>query len=75
MAKFITTADLGPGMEEQAAKEAITRVKEADKQAEMGALAFTLGKFPEYWQEQGDAAIKRLTDRYAALSAGNATPR
>lgn len=42
-------------------------VKEADEKAERGALAFTLGRFPAYWENEANAAIKRLSDRYNAL--------
>ena len=48
----------------------VKEVIEADEKAERAALAFVLGKFPEYWQEEYDAAKKRLEERYAELAGG-----
>lgn len=54
--------------------DAITRIREADEAAEHGALALVLGRFPEYWRSQVDAATRRLRERYTAIGGDGEPP-
>lgn len=58
---------LGDDASDGVMERTIIRVKEADEEAERGALAFLLGRFPEYWRVKGEAAIHKLQERYAEL--------
>lgn len=58
--------------------ERMTRqLDEADDEASEAQLAFTAGRFDEYWQRKADEALARVEaeyERYAKSDGGNGGP-